>query len=105
MLITTYVVRVPEHDSSGKWLTDTESRLPERRSMFTHLRVNSRTDRLPALPKFVRSEESFIGKATSLRVYMYQERYNGLIELSRYGLNLEDLDRVLTRSLDTHHDD
>ena len=49
---------------------------------------------------------SFVdGEATMLRVYMYQERYNGLIDLSRYGLNLEDLDHVLTRSVDTRHDE
>ena len=71
-----------EHDSSGMWLTDTESSLPKRRSMFTHLRVDSRTDRLLALPKFVRSEESFAEEATMLRVNMYQERYNRLIDLS-----------------------
>ena len=105
MLITAYVLGVSEHDSSGKWLTDTESSLPERRSMFTNLRVDSSTDRLPALLKYVRSEESFAGEATMLRVYMYQERYNELIDLSRYELNLEDLDHVLTRSVDTRHDE
>ena len=67
---------VSEHDSSVKWLTDTESSLSERWSMSTHVRVDSRTDRLPALPKSVRSEQlSFAGEATILRVYMYQEMY------------------------------
>ena len=60
---------------------------------------------LSALAKYVRSEESFAGEATVLRVYMYQERYNGIIDLSRYGLNLEDLDHELTRSVDTRHDE
>ena len=86
-------------------MTDTKSSLPKIRSMFTHLRVDSRTYRLPALPKFVRSKEFFVSEATLLRVYMYQERYNRLIDLSRYGLNLEDLDHELTRSVDTHHDE
>ena len=82
MLITTYVLGVSEHDSSGKWLTATESSLPKRRSMFTHLRVDSRTDRLPVLPNSVHLEESFAEEATVLRVYKYQEMYNGLIDLS-----------------------
>ena len=105
MLITAYVLGVSEYDSSGKWLTYTESSLLERISIFTHLRVDSRTDRLPALPKYVRSEESFAMEATVLRVYMYQERYNRLIDLSRYGLNLEDFDHKLTISVDTRHDE
>ena len=73
--------------------------------MFTHLRVDSRTDRLLALSKYVHLKESFDGEGTMLRVYMYQERYNRLIDLSRYRLNLEDLDHVLTRSVDTRHDE
>lgn len=104
MLITAYVLGVSEHDSSGKWLIDMESSILERRSMFTHLRVDSKTDRLPTLPKYVRSEVSFAGEATLLRVYMYQEWYNGLIDISRYGLNLKDLDHILTRSVDTRLD-
>ena len=94
-----------EHDSSGKWLTDTESSLLEKRSMFTHLKVDFRTDRFQELPKFVCSEESFDGEATTLRVYMYQERYNGIIDLFRYGLNLDDLDYELIKSVDTRHDE
>ena len=105
MLITAYILGVSEHDSSGNWLKDTESSSPERSSMFTHLRVDSRTDRLLTLTKFVHSEESFAGEATMLRVYMYQERYDRLIDHSRYELNLEDLDHVLTRSVDTRHDE
>jgi len=67
--------------TSGERLIDTESSLPERRSMFTYLRVDSRTDRLPALPKYLRSEESFAREATMLRVYLYQERYNRIIDI------------------------
>ena len=85
MLITTYVLGVSEHDSSGRGLIDMKSSLPERMSMFIHLRVDSRTDRLSALPKYVLSKESFVGEAMVLRVYMYQERYNGIIDISRYG--------------------
>ena len=68
--------------------------------MFSHLRVDSRTDRLRALLQFVRSEESFVREATMLRAYRCQETYNGIIDFSRYGLNLEDFDHVLTISVD-----
>ena len=105
MLITAYILGVLENDSSGKWLTDTKSSLPKTSSMLTYLRVYFRIDRLPALPKSVGSKESFADEATMLRVYKYQERYNKLIDISRYGLNLEDLDHVLTISVDTRHDE
>ena len=59
MLITAHFLGVSEHDSSGKWVTDTESSLPERRSMFTHLRVDFRTDGLSALLKYVSPYVSF----------------------------------------------
>ena len=72
--------------------------------MFFHLRVDSRIDRLRPLPKFVRSEESFAGETTMLRAYRCQEKYNGIIEFSRHGLNFEDLDHELTISVDTRHD-
>ena len=73
--------------------------------MFSHLRVDSRTDRLRALPKFVRSEESFAGEATMLRAYRCQEKYNGIIDIYRHGMNLEDHDHELTISVDTRHDE
>ena len=58
MLITSYVLEVSEHDSSEKWLTNTESI----------------TDRLSPLPKYEHSEESFTKEVTMLRVY--QESLN-----------------------------
>jgi len=40
-----------------------------------------------------------------LRADMYQEKYNGKIDFSWHGLNLEDLDHELTISVDTRHDE
>ena len=40
-----------------------------------------------------------------LKAYMYDEMYNRIIDFSRYGMNLEDLDHVLTISMDTRCDE
>ena len=69
------------------------------------LRVDSRTDRLRALTKYERSKESFAREATMLMAYKCQEKYNRIIDFSRDGLNLEDLDHELTISVDIHHDE
>ena len=73
--------------------------------MFSHLRVDSRTDRLRSLPKFVHSEESFAREATMLRDYRFQKKYNRIIDFSRHRMNLEDLDHELTISVNTRHDE
>ena len=50
-------------------------------------------------------KEYFTKEAMVLSAYKYQGRYNGIIDLSRYGLNLDDLGHELTISVDPHHNE
>ena len=74
--------------------------------MFSHLRVDSITDRFLELPKlaYVRKNLS-LGKKLCLGYVCNEKGITEQIDLSRYGLNLEDHDHVPTKSVDTHHDE
>lgn len=60
--------------------------------MFSHLRADSRTDRLCTLSKLVTSRESFAGEATMLRPHMYEKGIMDQLTFSRYELNQEDFE-------------